>query len=139
MDESRTSHLYARHRAAVPESKVAPEAAPTPDWQARRQAQRNYACTRIEAAKTEAFLGINSDSTMRAAFKDSESTDPRERILAAAIFSYLGTQEAEQDPKTLSNDTDSRVADVAKKKASMGEDPIQRYRTMMPGGASFRW
>lgn len=92
-----------------------PEAATTPDWQARRQAQRDYACTRIEAAKTETFLGINSNSTMSAAIKDSESTDPRERILAAAIFSYLGTHEAEQDLETLSNDTDSRVADVAKK------------------------
>jgi hypothetical protein len=116
-----------------------PEAAPTPDWQARRRAQRNYPCTRIEAAKTEAFLGINSDSTMSAAIKDSESTDPRERILAAAIFSYLGSQEAKKDLDTLSNDADSRVADIAKRAASRGDDPIQSYRTMTPGGASFRW
>jgi hypothetical protein len=116
-----------------------PEAAPTPDSQARRQAQRDYACTRMEAAKTEAFLGINSDSTMSAAIKDSESTDPQKRILAAAIFSYLGSQEAKADLKTLSSDADSRVADIAKETASIGEDPIQRYRTMTPGGASFRW
>jgi hypothetical protein len=116
-----------------------PEAAPTPDWQARRQAQRDYPCARIDAAKAEAFLSINSDSTMSAAIKDSESNDPNKRILAAAIFSYLGTQEAEQDLKTLSNDADSRVADFAKRAASFGEDPIQRYRTMTPGGASFSW
>jgi|SRR5208337_1485919 len=109
-----------------------PEAASTPR-------PRDYACTRIEAAKTEAFLGINSDSTMSAAIKDSESADPNKRVLAAAIFSYLGSQEAEADLKTLSNDADSRVAGIAKKSASRGEDPIQRYRTMTPGAASFRW
>jgi hypothetical protein len=93
---------------------------------------RDYACTRIEAAKTEAFLGINSDSTMSAAIKDSESTDPNKRILAAVIFSYLGSQEAKADLKTLSNDADSRVTDIAKGAASIGEDPMQRYRTMRP-------
>ena len=76
---------------------------------------------------------------MSAAIKDSESTDPRERILAAAIFSYLGSQEAKKDLDTLSNDADSRVADIAKRAASRGDDPIQSYRTMTPGGASFRW
>jgi hypothetical protein len=109
-----------------------PEAAPTPR-------PRDYACTRIEAAKTEAFLGVNSPSTMSAAIKDSESADPNKRILAAAIFSYLGTQEAEQDLKTLSNDADSQVAAIAKGAASMGEDPARYYRRMVPGGASFRW
>jgi hypothetical protein len=109
-----------------------PKAAPTPR-------PEDYACTRIEAAKTEAFLGINSDSTMSAAIKDSESTDPQKRILAAAIFSYLGSQEAKADLKTLSSDADSRVADIAKETASMGEDPAQYYRRMIPGGASFRW
>ncbi len=102
------------------------EAAPTPR-------PGDYACTRIEAAKTEAFLGINSDTTMSAAIKDSESADPNKRVLAAAIFSYLGTQEAEQDLKTLSNDADSQVAAIAKDTASMGEDPIQSYRTMNAG------
>ena len=31
-------------------------------------------------------------------------------------FSYLGTQEAEQDLKSLSNDADSRVADLPKER-----------------------
>ncbi len=100
-----------------------PKAAPTPDEQARQQAQLDYPCTTIEAAKTEAFLGIDSASTMSAAIKDSESADPNKRILAAVIFSFLGSQEAKDDLKTLSNDADSRVADIAKKTASMGEDP----------------
>ncbi len=109
----------------------APEAAPTPR-------PGDYACTRIDAAKTEAFLGINSDSSMSAAIKDSESADPNKRVLAAVIFSFLGSQEGKEDLNTLSNDADSRVAAVAKKAASMGEDPIQRYRIMIAGGASWR-
>src|SRR5260370_11711077 len=116
-----------------------PEAAPTPGWLVLNRARRDYACTRIEAAKTEAFLGINSASTMSSAIKDSESADPNNRVLAAAIFSYPGSQEAKADLKTLSNDADSRVADIAKETASMGEYPIQRYRIMMPGGAAFLW
>ena len=116
-----------------------PKAAPTPDYWEARRARLDYPCARIEAAKTEAFLGINSDSTMSAAIKDSESADPNKRVLAAAVFSYLGSQEAKADLKTLSNDADSRVADIVKGAASRGEDPIQRYRTMTPGGASFRW
>jgi hypothetical protein len=117
----------------------APEAAPTPDWQARRQAQLDYPCKRIEAAKAEAFLGINSTSTMSAAIRDSESKDPNNRILAAAIFSFFGGQEAKEDLKKLSNDADPRVARIAKAAASMGENPPQSYRTIMPGEASFRW
>jgi hypothetical protein len=116
-----------------------PEAASTPGWLALNRARRDYACARIEAAKTEAFLGINSASTMSAAIKDSESSDPNKRILAAAIFSYLGSQEAKADLKTLSNDADSQVAAIAKRAASTGEDPAEFYRRMVPGGASFRW
>lgn len=67
---------------------------------------------------------------MSAAIKDSESKNPNKRIVAAVIFSYLGTQEAEQDLKTLSNDADSRVADVAKRAASFGEDPPPDARRM---------
>ncbi len=108
-----------------------PEAASTPRWAALNQARRDYPCARIEAAKTEAFLGISSDSTMSAAIKDSESADPNKRMLAAVIFSYFGTQEAEQDLKTLSNDADSRVARIAKETASFGEDPGPSYRTIV--------
>jgi hypothetical protein len=100
-----------------------------PEWAARNQARRNYPCTRIEAAKTEAFLGIHSDSAMSGAIKDSESDDPNKRIAAAVVFSYLGTQEAEQDLKTLSSsDADSRVAALAKSAASFGEDPPPNAR-----------
>jgi len=106
----------------------APEGAATPAWVILNQASVNYPCTKIEAAKTEAFLGIDSASTMSAALKDSESDDPNKRIAAAVIFSFLKTHEAEQDLKTLSSDSDPRVAAAAKSAASFGEDPPPNAR-----------
>ncbi|MGB8414468.1 MAG: hypothetical protein WCE23_16755 [Candidatus Binatus sp.] len=116
--------------APTPEAAPKPKAAPIPGWEALNLAQQNYPCTRIEAAKTEAFLGIDSASTMSAAIKDSESDNPAKRILAAAIFSYLGTEEAEQDLKTLSNDADSKVAEVAKLTATYGGNHRPSARTI---------
>jgi hypothetical protein len=116
-------------RVSVTPAPPAPEGV-IPAWAARNEAHRNYLCTEIEAAKTEAFLGIHSDSTMSAAIKDSESDDPNRRIAAAVVFSYLGTQEAEQDLKALSSDADPRVAALAKRAVSLGEDP--------PPGAGMR-
>ena len=68
---------------------------------------------------------------MSAAIRGSESDNPNDRIVAAVIFSYLGTQEAEQDLKTLGNDADSRVARIAKETASFGEDPGPGSRTIV--------
>jgi hypothetical protein len=112
---------------------VAPVPTPeggSPAWAVQNEASANYPCTEIEAAKTEAFLGTRSASTMSAAIKDSESDDPDRRIAAAVVFSDLGTGEAEQDLKTLSNDADPKVAAVAKTAASFGEDPPRDARTM---------
>jgi len=109
----------------------APKVAPIPAWAALNLAHQDFPCTRIEAAKTEAFLGIDSASTMSAAIKDSESDEPNKRILAAVIFSYRGSQEAKADLKTLSNDADSRVAGIAKRAASFGEDPGPGARTIV--------
>jgi hypothetical protein len=61
----------------------------------------DYVCDRIQAAKTEQFLGIHSDATISAAIKDSESDDPDERTLASVIFSFVRTPEAIADLKTL--------------------------------------
>ncbi len=74
---------------------VAPTLAPatsasTPD-------PRDYACDRVQAAKTEQFLGIHSEASMIAAIKDSESNNPDRRILADVIFSFLKTPEATAD------------------------------------------
>ncbi len=113
----------------------APFSAPThesavPVGAARDEAGRNYPCTEIGAAKAQAFLGIQSDSIMTAAVKNSESDDPDKRITAAVVFSYLGTQEAEQDLRKLGNDADPRVAAIAKTAASFGEDPPPGARAM---------
>jgi len=111
---------------------VPPAPAPTSEAAPKLPDPAEYACIRIEAAKTEAFLGIDSPSTMSAAIKDSESADPNKRILAAAVFSYFGSQQAAADLKTLGNDADPRVADIAKKTASVQEDPLEFYRRVMP-------
>lgn len=105
-------------------------AAPAASRAAAAASEPDYDCLTLEAAKTESFLGIHSDATMRAAIKDYESNDPYQRILAAVIFSYIGTQEAGADLKTLANDSDSRVAKIAKDRSSFGEDPIQDFRTI---------
>jgi HEAT repeat protein len=60
---------------------------------------------------------------MSAAIKDSESEDANDRTVAAVIFSFLGTKEARQDLETLRNDADPRVAAIAKRAASFGQDP----------------
>jgi hypothetical protein len=103
---------------AIPE--VAREAAPDSD----------YACQQIEAAKTEAFLNIHSDATMNTAIAGSESADSDTRILAAVIFSYIGSEEAKTDLKTLAGDADLRVRDIAKERISHGSDPGEDFRTM---------
>jgi len=97
------------------EQSLSPTAAPTPDPQ-------EYECDIIGAAKTEAFLGIHSDTTMNYAIKAYESNDPERRELAAVILSFVGTREAAADLKELANDSDPDVAKVAKERLS-GPDP----------------
>ncbi len=88
----------------------------------------DYDCLRMEAAKTEAFLGVHSDATMSYAVKASESNDPDRRVLAAVILSYIGTPEAMADLKELAADSDPAVADFAKTRLSYGMDPGEYYR-----------
>jgi hypothetical protein len=117
-------------------SRVQVASAPTPEggrpaWAVQNEASANYPCAEIQAAKTEAFLGIYSDSAMNAAIKDSESKNPTDRIAAAVVFSYVGSQEAEQDLRTLSNDADSRVATIAKEAASFGQHHLSSAGNMV--------
>jgi hypothetical protein len=88
----------------------------------------DLACGRIQVAKTEQFLGFHSDATMSTAIKDSESQSPDRRILATIIFSFVGSQEAKADLKTLANDPDVEVAKTAKDRLSDGLAPVQYYR-----------
>jgi hypothetical protein len=111
--EASNGHGFERFVPATPQA-----AAP-----ASTASSEDYDCKRIEVAKTQAFLGIHSDATMRDAIKDSESEDPGKRMLAAAIFSYIGTQEARQDLKELATDSDQEVAKVAKARLSGEQDP----------------
>jgi hypothetical protein len=98
----------------------APSQAAAPD---STPGSEDYECKRIEVAKTQAFLGIHSGATMSDAIKDSESEDADKRMVAAAIFSYIGTQEARQDLKELTVDSDQEVAKVAKARLSGEQDP----------------
>ncbi len=98
-------------------------AAPGASPAAATAPETDYACLRLEAAKTEAFLGIHSDATMSAAIKASESDAPANRILAAVMFSYIGTKEAKADLKTLANDSNQMVAELAKERLTGEPDP----------------
>jgi hypothetical protein len=84
------------------------EAPPTPN-------PADYACQMVQAAKTEQFLGIDSDTKMMSAvIKDSESDNSGNRMLAAVLFSIMKTPETIADLKTLANDADTEVAKTAK-------------------------
>ena len=98
-------------------------APPSPAAIAESVPHRSLTCLRIEAAKTEQFLGIHSDATMSAAIKDSESNDPSKRILASVLFSFIRTPEAISDLKTLADDPDREVAKLAKERLSGEPDP----------------
>lgn len=98
---------------------AAPAASPT----AATTPEADYECLRLEVAKTDAFLGIHTDATMSAAIKVSENDDPDKRILATVIFSYIGTKEARADLKTLANDSNPTVAELAKERLKGEPDP----------------
>ena len=115
---------------AVPATPPSPAAAPT--------AEPDYACLRVEAAKTEAFLGEPSSATMSYAIKASESNNPYHRKLAAVLFSFVGTGEAMTDLKELTNDTDRTVADVAKERLSAGPEPDEDFRADLQAPELYR-
>lgn len=93
----------------------APAAASSPA--ATRAATPNLAasaCTKAEAAKIERFLGISRDAGMSDAIKWASSDDPNKREFAADLFRDIGTPAAIEYLRTLSNDWNSMVADIAK-------------------------
>lgn len=90
-------------------------------------------CWRVNAAKTEAFLGVRSDATMNYAIKASESKDPDDRKLAAFMFSHIKAPEAMADLKKLAADSDPEVAEVAKDRLSAGSEPVDYYRQLNEG------
>jgi len=71
-------------------------------------------CTEAEAAKIERFLGISRDAGMTDAIKWANSNDPYRREFAADVLQDIGTPDAIEYLRTLSNDTDKTVAAIAK-------------------------
>lgn len=71
-------------------------------------------CTKAEAAKIERFLGISRDAGMSDAIKWAKSDNPDTREFAADLFRDIGTPAAIEYLRTLSNDWNSMVADLAK-------------------------
>jgi hypothetical protein len=108
----------------------APAASASPAAESVSTPDPDYDCEKVEAAKTEAFLGIHSDATISDAVKASESNDLGKRAMAAVILSYLATPEAMTDLKVLAADSDPDVADIAKGRLSQQQDPDEYYRVM---------
>jgi HEAT repeat protein len=71
-------------------------------------------CTEVDAAKIERFLGISRDAGMTDAIKWTNSDDPYKRQFAADVLEDIGTPDAIEYLRTLSNDTNKTVAATAK-------------------------
>jgi hypothetical protein len=71
-------------------------------------------CLKVEAAKTERFLGVSKDAGMADAIRWANSDNPNQREFASWIFGELGTSQALQFEQTLSRDVEPDVADAAK-------------------------
>jgi hypothetical protein len=71
-------------------------------------------CTEAEAAKIERFLGISRDAGMNDAIEWANSDAPFRREFAADVLQDIGTPDAIEYLRTLSNDSDRGVASSAK-------------------------
>ncbi|MFZ0889333.1 MAG: HEAT repeat domain-containing protein [Candidatus Binataceae bacterium] len=71
-------------------------------------------CTEAEAGKIERFLGISRDAGMSDAIKWANSDDSNRRDFAAAVLADIGTPDAIEYLRSLSNDTNREVAGTAK-------------------------
>jgi len=70
-------------------------------------------CTEAEAAKMERFLGISQNAGISDALKWANSDHPEKRELAALVLLEIGTPDAIEHLRTLSHDSDERVAELA--------------------------
>ncbi|MGD0672091.1 MAG: HEAT repeat domain-containing protein [Candidatus Binatus sp.] len=85
---------------------------------------RNADCTEAEAAKIERFLGISRDAGMSDAIKWANSDDPNRREFACYVLQDIGTGDAIEYLRTLSNDSDRTVAAAAKESLrAVGKGP----------------
>jgi hypothetical protein len=68
----------------------------------------------VEAAKIERFLGVSRDAGMTDAIKWADSADPIDREFASDVLADIGTPDALEYLRTLSNDSVRGVALNAK-------------------------
>jgi hypothetical protein len=87
----------------------------------------NADCTEAEAAKIERFLGISHDAGMSDANKWANSDDPNKREFAADVLEDIGTADAIEYLRTLSNDSNPEVANVAKTSLEPPVGPTSAY------------
>jgi hypothetical protein len=71
-------------------------------------------CEKAETAKIQRFLGISRDAGIEDAVKWAQSDDPVMRRFGAIVLADIGTPEAIQDLRTLTNDPEPNVARSAK-------------------------
>jgi hypothetical protein len=87
----------------------------------------NADCAEAEAAKIERFLGISRDAGMSDAIKWANSDDPNKREFAADVLEDIGTPDAIEHLRSLSNDSNPEVANVAKISLQTPLGPTSAY------------
>jgi hypothetical protein len=109
------------------EASVSPTPAPVPTADLR-----DVICTAAEAAKIERFVGIEKDAGMSDAIKWADSDDKYVRRFSCAVFKDIGTPEAAEYLRTLSNDSSGLVASIAKGDlAEIGRPPTPYDSVLM--------
>ncbi len=95
----------------------------------RAEERRGLDCDKAEAAKLERFLGVSRDAGMSDAIKWANSDNPLDRSFAADIFADIGTSQAQEYLKTLSQDPNRSVA-MSVKGWLGGAKPSATYPTL---------
>jgi hypothetical protein len=80
-------------------------------------------CMAAEAAKIERFLGL-TDAAMNDAVKLAGSEDPQRRELAVCTLVGLGTPEAIEHLRALTDDSNEKVSSLAKDVQAGREEPV---------------
>ncbi len=95
---------------------IAPQTSPSPAASPAVGPAEVYVpdCTEAEAAKIEHFLGISQDAEMSDAIRWANSENPERRVLASLVLLDIGNPEANEYLRTLSHDSNERVAEIAK-------------------------
>jgi hypothetical protein len=109
-----------REVRAVPAPEASSSPAATGAARPHRRPRSANDCTEAEAAKIQRFLGISRNAGMSDAIRWAKSDDPDKREFAADVFRDIGTTAAIEYLRTLSNDWNSMVSDIAKSDLEAG-------------------